>query len=457
MAGDNSINIVARFNGTQAFQGITRLERSFGRLKRVFTFVIANKMIKDMANFGKELSLMADRTGISIEKLSSLRNVFISAGSGAKGFQQTIDRINTGLMGLRRGEGALAAQLAPFGISPFGKTADEILLELAEGSKNMISAGRSKESVLDYLMNIMGIDPATASKLIQGRDAWLADQKRLEGKVGTVKFGEDLNKLNQAMNELGVAFSNATANIVGFMTPVLIPFFEALTSFITTIGENEIARTIIGITASLLGFLLTLRSLSGILGILKWLFVGKMAGGVAGGATTGIMSGLASPALVAGCHALGVVIMAIAALAAGGAIGKLISETEWFKKASSWIGDRFSENPYSPDDPRHWAIVIDKMQKSGQLTEEQANAMREQHGLPRKMDLFSDSDNVSIIWADEPLISDENYEKPVIPNSGVNIVNHFEGSTFGSDLPATEEAINESMQNTVLTAIPGFG
>ena len=185
--------IVIGANTKSAEEGIRRVTNSFRSLRRFVTTVIAGKMVKDMANFGKELSLMADRTGMSIEKLSALRNVFMSAGSGAKGFQQTIERINSGLLGLRRGESHLAAQLAPLGINPFGKDAGQILEEIADAAKAQLSMGRSRESVLDYLTNVIGIDPATAQKLMEGREAFLKEEARLLGKVGRVSEENNAN------------------------------------------------------------------------------------------------------------------------------------------------------------------------------------------------------------------------------------------------------------------------
>ena len=74
-----TLYIKIKYDGKGAEAGIKRMNNAFNALRKIVTFVVAGKMVKDMANFGKEISLMADRTGMSIQKLSALRNVFMSA------------------------------------------------------------------------------------------------------------------------------------------------------------------------------------------------------------------------------------------------------------------------------------------------------------------------------------------------------------------------------------------
>ena len=451
----NLVDIRATFNGKKAIQGINNLERSFNRLKRVVGFVIANKMIKDVANFGREMNLMAERTGMSIEKLSSLRNVFISAGSGAKGFQQTIDRINTGLLGLKRGEGALAAQLAPLGISPFGKTADQILLDIADGAQRQLGMGRSREEVLDYLMNVLGIDPQTASLLMQGRQAFLDEQKRLEEKVGIVKSTENLDALKKAYDELNAAWTNAKTNIMEFVAPILIPILDALSGLVKTLGEEEWAGVIGGITVALAGFFTTLKAASWILALksgLDALVAGKTAGSIAGG----VAQGLGSSSFATGCMLLLKVCGAIAALGAGMAIGKWISEQEWFKKAAEGIGDFFSGEKFDPNNPEHIKKMIAEFEAKGDY--DKANQLRSYYGMGKIEKLpLEEMGAPEVVYSEEPLVSDEDYERPIYPKGDVIVTNHFEGATFGSDLPQTEVMIGDAMNTSLTGVVPGMG
>lgn len=452
---DNRINILATFNGKKALQGINNLERSFNRLKRVVGFVIANKMIKDIANFGREMNLMAERTGMSIEKLSSLRNVFISAGSGAKGFQQTIDRINTGLLGLKRGEGALAAQLAPLGISPFGKTADQILLDIADGAQRQLAMGRSRETVLDYLMNVLGIDQQTASLLMQGRQAFLDEQSRLEEKVGIVKSTENLDALKKAYDELNAAWTNAKTNIMEFVAPILIPILDALSGLVKTLGEEEWAGLIAGITVALAGFFTTLKAASWVLGLkasIDALVAGKAAGTMAGG----VAQGLGSTAFKTGCMLLLKVCAALGALAVGGMVGKWISEQEWFKDAAEKVGDFFSGEKFDPNNPEHIKRMIAGYVAKGDY--EKANMLSNYYGFGNVEQLpLKEVGAPEVIYSDEPLVSDEDYERPVSPKGDVIITNHFEGATFGSDLPQTEVMIGDAINTSLTGVVQGIG
>lgn len=464
------LNILIGANTKTAEAGIKRVTDSFKSFKRIATAIVAGKLVKDMANFGKELSLMADRTGMSIEKLSTLRNIFMSAGSGAKGFQQTVERINAGLMGLKRGESHLAAQLAPLGINPFGKTADQILEEIADAAQAQLSMGRSRESVLDYLTNVIWIDPATAQRLMKGRAFWLAEEARLLNKVGKVSGENDANltRLNQSLGELNAAWTNMTANIIGFVAPAIIALADGLSYLFKEIGEGNplaiggaVAGTIAlsSLTKMLLGW--ATKTLGG------WLF-GTGAATAVGAGTTGVGSAVAG--IGAGTLALGAAFIGI------------ITDSIW--EIYNYIKSGEMKGPLFAVWNAFWELVFDSFTGAWKWIKEKGKGTwdgikelyvkarteagsaqtfydfgtegaREEAKRKTRL-LFTDPTmDVPVVYG-EPLISDEDYEKPVKPEGyTVNNYNHFEGSNFGSDLPETKEAMTDAMNLCTAAQVTG--
>ena len=69
--------IKLKYNGKDAEAGIRRVTDAFSTFRKVVTTVVAGKMIRDVTRFGREITNLSDRTGMSVQKLSSLRNVFI--------------------------------------------------------------------------------------------------------------------------------------------------------------------------------------------------------------------------------------------------------------------------------------------------------------------------------------------------------------------------------------------
>lgn len=450
------IGITIGANTKQAENAIRRFQNSLKGVAKLVTVGVVAKAFKDMASFGKELDLMANRTGMSVEKLSSLRNVFMSAGSGAKGFQQTINKINDGLLGLKRGNPWIAQALAPLGISPFGKDFKQILEEVADAAKAKLSMGYSETTVLDYLMSQLGIDQATAEKMMKGRVEWQKEEARLLEKTGSVSDEnvKKLSKLNQSLGELSASWTNAKANVTAFISEFLVPIIDKITEFITFLGNHEVIGAGVGIGTALFGGKLFNAAL-GFIG--KHLFGGLVGGAAAttaataaGGAATGAAGGgilatvvsiLSSPVFLGAC-----------ALAIGALIGKWLSGLEWFKKGAEGVGDFFHNlfgTKFDPNSREDIKRLIDKQEAMGNT--ELANALREKYGFGKREELFPTTEQQpEIVYMDEPLISDEDYERPIMPPVTQNVEFHMEGSTYNG---ASIGEVMDSMTNTVTPKI----
>ena len=354
-------------------------------------------------------------------------------------------------MGLKRGESHLAAQLAPLGINPFGKDAGQILEEIADAAKAQLSMGRSRESVLDYLTNVIGIDQATAEKLMEGREAFLAEQERLRGKVGTGdKHTEELKELNRALNELDAAWQNAKANIIGYVAPILTAIISSFTDLVHLFGENEWAGVIAGITAALAGFFGTIKSASWILGLLGIKTAATTATGTAigglGTAMGGVVKAIALPALLIGIiyDTFSDVYKAIKGGEMDGIVNSIISAL--FKPLFEGIGDllwNLKEKSKSAGEKtgewlkekwegaKEW--YYNKRAEFGSAKSfydfgneaASENAAEKTKGL-----LYRPDSGFFVAYSDEPLISDENYEKPILPPNTTKVEVHMENSTY---------------------------
>lgn len=276
MAGSNALNIVATFNGQKAFEGINRLERSFTRLRRIVMTVIAGKVVKEMANFGNQMSLMSERTGMSISRLSALRNAFVASGAGAKSFEKTISNINEGLLGLSLGRGEFAAKLGMFGISPYTKTgalktADQVMYDIADWAAKQ--KGRmSRKDILYRLTSIFGIDDATAVKMLAGGAAMRGSAYSASQRMGIItdEQANKLDNLKKKFDEFFGTIHNTFARVVAEIEPYLTPILVKLQELVKAAGDNP--KTTAAIAAIVGGFtaiITTGNLLVGVLGTLS--------------------------------------------------------------------------------------------------------------------------------------------------------------------------------------------
>lgn len=290
------------FNGRDAMMGMNRMQKSFNLLKKTMMVVLAGKMIKDTAKFGQEFSLMAKRTGESIENLSKLRSSFISAGLGARGFEKVIGDISDGLLGLSMGRGEMASRLGMLGISPYEqesdgrarlKTEKEVLFALADWAKAQKDMGvMTDQDILYKFRTLLNIPDELGEKLLLGAEAYGEQIRESAERVGELQSEEieRLKELNRKTNEFGGALDVAKNKISAWAAPVTGWITEQATKLVKNTGENP-AETIGALSgAKIAGAAAGFKALVDAGGAYKAAQAGKLAAGgralAIGGAST---------------------------------------------------------------------------------------------------------------------------------------------------------------------------
>ena len=265
------IGITLHFNGGEALSGIRRVDSALSGLKRLILAVFTGKTINDMARFGREMYSMSLRTGMSAQKLNSLRNAFISAGSGAKGFEKTIGNISNGLRGLSLGRGEFAAKLGMIGVSPYTasgrlKTADETLYDIADWAKSQEGI-MSKEQILYMLSELFGIDTELGEKLLGGSDEFRRNQEEAQKRMGSIsgEAVESLKNLKQGFDELWGSLKILGVNLFGKLAKYIQPVIELFRDIFVWLSQDSELLENFG---KVLGFLV--KVIGGIVGAIAY-------------------------------------------------------------------------------------------------------------------------------------------------------------------------------------------
>lgn len=281
---ENWIGIGAKFNGKQAIDGIAKLQKSFITLRRIAMTVVGGKIIKDISAFGREMNMMAERTGMSITKLSSLRNAFISAGSGAKGFESVINNIASGLQGLMMGRGDFAAKLGMIGVSPYTaggslKSESQVLYDIADWAKSQ--RGRmSKQQLLYQLNTLFGIDTQLGEKLLGGGAAFKKLQEEADKRMGTIdkETTKSLDNIKTKWDELYGAVGNTTDKVVASLEKPLAMILDWSREVVKFAGDKAVINDT---TTGLITLGVGIETLAGAIGgVITG--VGALAGGLMG-------------------------------------------------------------------------------------------------------------------------------------------------------------------------------
>lgn len=275
------IGITLQFNGGEALSGIRRVDSALSGLKRLIAVIFTGKTINDMARFGREMYSMSLRTGMSAQKLNSLRNAFIAAGSGAKGFEKTIGNITTGLRGLSLGRGEFAAKLGMIGVSPYTaegrlKTADETLYDIADWAKSQEGI-MPKEQILYMLNELFGIDTELGEKLLGGGDEFRRNQEEAQKRMGSINDGaiESLKNLKQGFDELWGSLKILGVNLFGKLAKHIQPVIDLFRSLFVWLSQDSELLENIGSVLSV--FLKVITGLVYIIGRAVWM-IGETIG-----------------------------------------------------------------------------------------------------------------------------------------------------------------------------------
>ena len=242
MAVAGTLEIEVILDGKKARIGLDKLKKRmglfeksakstnkiFGKLAKFATVGFLAKMAIDAAKFGRSMSLIADRTGIATEKLIGMRTAFSAVGGKAGEVDRLLGSISKGLAGLSYGKGEFASKLAAMGISAWGangktKSADVVMGDIADWTKNQLSMGRSKEEVASYLEDAFGISYQMFQRLKLGRQGMAQSDAALNKKTGTVSERQvhNLDSLQKSISLLTTTFTSLKNQIAGDIAPII--------------------------------------------------------------------------------------------------------------------------------------------------------------------------------------------------------------------------------------------
>lgn len=373
-----TINFKALFNDKEFQAGIKRLFKSFDGIKKktnIFNkflkfagFAGFTKMAIDAAQFGKSMSLLAERTGIAVDKLTSMRTAFSALGASAKSVDNLLDNITSGLARLSSGNGEFASKLSAMGISAWNnkgniKQANEVMGDLANWTKSQLAMGRSMSEVSTYLKDNFGIEQEMVNQLALGRAGMEAEIAKQNNRTGTVSGSEiaNLESLNKSLSTFKTTIGVLVNKIMAGLAPA-IEFFADLFTII--------AREVQDIFGELFG------AFSDVIG---------------GGEEVAIIFAALKKIIQGLVDAIKITIDIFALIGAvfrkfGEWMGNLIA---WLQ--NSWIGKAFGVKEQYSTEADSMEERINKQEKEGKITHEQANKLRERLGIGKKDSLFSET------------------------------------------------------------------
>ena len=94
----------------------------FSDFLRLAGFAGLTKMTVDAGNFAHSMHIVSQQTGIAVDKLSKMRNVWVGLGADKKSLATFTQRMSSDLAGFFTGAGSnFYSAFARMGISPFDK------------------------------------------------------------------------------------------------------------------------------------------------------------------------------------------------------------------------------------------------------------------------------------------------------------------------------------------------
>ena len=411
MAVVDTITIEALFNGKDVQKGLKKLDKSLFKLQKGFGKQFSKllkfagvagftKMAIDAAQFGRSMGLLADKTGIAVDKLTSMRTAFSALGSDAKSVDNLLSNITSGLARLSMGEGEYAAKLAAMGISAWDnqgnvKQADAVMGDLADWTKSQLAMGRSMAEVSTYLKDNFGIEQDMVKQLALGRAGMKAEVAKQNKRTGTVSGLEiaNLESLNRSFATLKTTVGVLIDKVMAGLAPVIEFFTDLLTiafknlqdsfkylfdSFADIVGEgDEVAKLFQFLKTVMMGFGFVVR---GIVDVVKGFFE---------------------------------------------AVKKI---GEWFGEflawlQNSWLGKMLGVEQEKDADLGTMEERIDKRVAEGGITKEQGDALKTKLGIKKEESLFpavpkpTTKDLITgkeINFDGTPVIKEEKVEEPII-------------------------------------------
>lgn len=241
-----SIYIDVLLNGKKAQLGLSQLNKKLKGLNKPVKSLngIFNKMFKiagisgfakmafDAQKLGRQLGLIADKTGIAASRLAQMRSAFSATGGDAKAIESVLTNITSGLARLSMGNGEMASRLSAMGINAWEngnvKSADVILGDIADWTQTQLKMGRTMQEVSQFLEDNFGIQQDLANQLALGRSGFNAYQSAMASKVGSLNSGEiaNLQSLNASFSRLKETVVVLTEKITAGLAPILEFFID---------------------------------------------------------------------------------------------------------------------------------------------------------------------------------------------------------------------------------------
>jgi hypothetical protein len=255
--GFNSKEFDAGAKKTNAALG--KMAGNFNGLAKIAKIAIGGKIASDMASMGQQMALLASKTGIEVGNLTSLSSAFTSAGSSASAFNNVVNKLNSGLMGLSMGDASIAGILGAMGISAYTaeggiRTVDDIIPEIADWAKSQLDLGRDRREIQEYLARNLGFDTASANLLMGGSEAVAQEQLKAlrEGRTLSKEAAENLDRFNNKLKELWETLKYGFLDTFGQVAPI----FEQTAEFFrkVAVGWKFIIDEVIGSFKNLIDF-----------------------------------------------------------------------------------------------------------------------------------------------------------------------------------------------------------
>lgn len=211
---------------------IKQLNSSFNELFQVAGIAGLTAMTLNAAKLGREMGLISRKTGIAVDRISSMQNAFAASGGDAKEVSRTLDRITTGLARISLGDASFTSALASMNISAWDsygqlKNAEQVRLEWADWIKKQLDAGRSLASVATFMESTFGVSQAEVEELSVGSEELLKNQEKYNKKIGVLgkEEAKALNEINKSVAVLrttvGVTYNKLIAESAPLLQTVL--------------------------------------------------------------------------------------------------------------------------------------------------------------------------------------------------------------------------------------------
>jgi len=213
--------------------------------------------VKSVTNFGEELSLISERIGISVEKLSELKFIAEQNGASLQDMTAALEGLSRNALDASNGIGVAKDAFKTLNIDIKDsqgnlKSAEDLFLEIAD-SMSQFQDGSTKSALAQKLMTTAG------AKLIptlnQGSAGFkeLAKRGRETGAILTEEAAAAARDFNDTLNELKVA----TFSLLREAIMPMLPNLKKLVDFLidAAIKARTFTSAVLELASNITGFL----------------------------------------------------------------------------------------------------------------------------------------------------------------------------------------------------------